>query len=196
MTGTFTPSSGATIPVAADGCGFIGFNFRQEITNRPCPSPPSPTPTDHDALPPDNYCTGATTGLTAPPAFPDPPRGAYTNSPAGYDPYPYYFNWKPYLGATTNLYFYDTPADVCFPTLDPFTIQKQMTQCGGVVLPGPLQYQSFTTSLVGMIGGTDPPTPSAPLCIWTWQSTYLGTALGGGSITYFSTPEGFCTPQQ
>jgi probable HAF family extracellular repeat protein len=200
MKAVFTPASGQAISEAAAACGFVGFNFRQWVTNRPCPSPLSLLPTDPAKLPKTNYCSvdengNPTSGLTAPPEFPDPPPGSYNKDK--YNPYPYYYEWQ---GAElwmtsswmTSVYFADAPGDVCLPATDLGTLLLQPAQC---ILPiDPSGYQGFTTTLVGMIAG-NPPTPSVPLCTWTWRSLWTGVATNLGDVENISAAQGSCTKQ-
>jgi hypothetical protein len=104
MFARYTPDGGMTLDDAAAACNFSGFNWQQQITNLPCPSPMM-VPASSAALPANNFCKYYDTGsspndvyflatpnsLTAPPAFNDLPDGGYAGSLAGYNPFPYYY---------------------------------------------------------------------------------------------------------
>ena len=94
----------------------------------------------------------------------------------------------------TSVYFQDSPGAVCLPALDAGTLLLQPAQCGGIVPPSASGYQGFTTTLVGMVAG-NPPTPSAPLCTWTWQSLWTGVASNLGDVENISAPTGLCKQQ-
>jgi probable HAF family extracellular repeat protein len=201
MFAEFSPASGVTMGDMATACGFTGFNFQQVVTNRPCPSPSVMVPVNRNVFPMDNYCMGATTGLTAPPAFPDPPPSGYAQYPTQSDGYPFYES--PTIALTFNPYklivFEDAPTDVCLPTGNVIAQSIQSSQCGGNPSNGPTEFMGFKTALVGMIAGSsgNPPTPSPAICEWTWRSTWLGlyiagVDIGGGGISNVTEPVGYC----
>ena len=177
MQATFTPLSGDTLKQYATACGYDHFNWQQEITTLPSPSPFYPR-VPGDILNPQNLACN-TCPLTANPANPlyDPPPGSYTYEPASYDPYPFYYPSSfvetsgictiplggtlcsfPYIVSSdgTTLSFVDDPAD-------PYLF-------GGFV--------AFSTSLVGV----DNQGNAHGLYSWTWKSTFDGTT-GGVSQT-------------
>jgi hypothetical protein len=99
----FSPSSVKLID-AANGCGFVGFEWQQKILNLPCvpsliyPFVPSSRifPRVPSLISPQNMCPlDPLQSLTASPDNPinDPPSGGVTALPAGYDPFPYVYAW-------------------------------------------------------------------------------------------------------
>ncbi|MBZ5610832.1 MAG: hypothetical protein LAP38_21420 [Acidobacteriia bacterium] len=197
ITAKYTPANGKDLQTEASDCGYMGFDWRQQVKNLPCPSPNTLKPNDPSVLPAANYCGDPTAGsLTAggaasAPPFDDPPLTGYSGS--GYNPFPFYYSVadattidNPATLNPTNivvnnggktLEFADTPRDFCLPTgglVRPSDLRNQY--CGGYFSTAPVNSSvGFETSLVGIV---DSQTASAPLYRWTWIDTYNGLAGG------------------
>jgi hypothetical protein len=196
---SYTPSFASDLQAAATICHYLGFDWQQQVTNLPCPSPNTLKPNVPGLLPSANYCGAPTLGsLTAgassgaPPFLDPPPSGYYGSS---YDPNPFYFsvqdattidnpaNLNP-VGIVVNdggttLQFSDQPKDPCLPSVltlgRPFSWRAQY--CGGSLSTDPPgSFVGFETSLVGIV---DAKTPSPGLFTWTWMTTYDGQIPGG-----------------
>jgi len=165
MTAIFVPE--ISVPDAADLCHFVGgFNWQQTVNVLPSPTNPSlcfvsPSP-----------CAEANSDpllvLTAPPAFPDPPDGGYTNQPTGYDPYPFaYYQSDPIPKFN---------GDGTVHIEDPYAVNFRDTPEFPLLPPG--KVMQFTTSLVGVL---DDNTPGPVLYSWTWESNFTGAS---GGVSY------------
>ncbi len=216
MNAFFTPWQGLTVKEEADACRFKGYEWQQEITNLPCPSPFESTST---SLSPDNFCKNIRPPkLTASPSFPfpDPPQKGYSFPTIydEYDPWPFYYlkdlvikeesNPSPFCitGAFTSLKacivlvtldgkrlsFFDDPANPCLPGA---TAANNQMWCGGITAPADnTAFIGFTTRLVGI---TQDNLASPPLYEWTWMDTYNQTT-GGIPATSFPPPAPFVDP--
>jgi uncharacterized repeat protein (TIGR03803 family) len=186
MQATFIPPNSETLVQYAAACNFDHFNWQQQITILPGPSPFFPNEPflmNPENLAPDN-------SLMAPPPFFDPPQGGYTYLPIGYDPFPFYYPSAalapgvactirkkgtiggcppfPFVvnGAGTTLSMVDAPADHNFLGLD------------ASPNPVPGEFMAFSSGLVGVDFQGNPHT----LHSWNWNSTFNGKA-GGVSQT-------------
>ncbi len=167
----FTPNYNYTLSLAAQVCGFTGFDWQQTITNLPAPSPFKQASTNKI--------------LTAPPSFLDPPEYGYTYESGGDNSYPFFFDplngelSKYELGDNkTVLEFYDDPADPClFGGSGKF--------CNGKTAP-PGSVISFTTQLVGLnTNGT----PANLGMGFSWTSSFNGTSGGLATTKNQSPPD-------
>jgi hypothetical protein len=203
ITARYTPASGMTLEQAAKACGYEGFNWVQQVTNLPCPSPAALTTNTPGILPSANYCGPPTKGsLTAggkdSPPFNDPPPSGVPLFGKNYNPYPFYYPVE--LAETPNkksvqtnivvnndnkfLGFGDKVVDFCLPTGGVPPTAEKKKYCGNSLAPNG-SFVSFTTDLVGIIAPTkilEAPTPSKCLYRFTWTSTYNGVA-GKTTIT-------------
>lgn len=173
ITATFTPKvSGLTISQAASFCGFKNFDWVQQITNLPNPSP-FYARNIGGAL--DSSVNGPVNLTSASTPFNDPPQGGgytYTQNPD----YSYPFYYDPNSGElasheTTNvLSFSDTPADPCLPGGNSTGVQG----CNGSNAPAGSSL-GFTTHLAGVLADGSP----VDLGIgFSWTSTFNGTSGG------------------
>jgi hypothetical protein len=203
MNAFFASSSGLTVQDVAAACGFKGFNWQQELTNLPCPSPFSANST---VLGPLNFCMNSSLvppRLTASASFPfsDPPSNGGYSYPTGQQDFsfPFYYTEAEVIseeqkptptGDCINaaciplvtvdgkrLSFFDAPSDPCLPGADP-TLNS--IWCGGKTAPAG-SFMGFTTRLVGI---TQDDLPSAPLYEWTWADTYNQTSGGTPSTSH------------
>jgi uncharacterized repeat protein (TIGR03803 family) len=177
MQATFIPPNSETLVQYAAACNFDHFNWQQQVTILPAPSP------FFSNLAPN-------VPLIAPPSFFDPPQGGYTYLPSGYDPFPFYYPSDalapsvactiplkgtiggcppfPFVvnGAGTTLSMIDAPAD------------HNLLGLRASPNPVPGEFMAFSSALVGVDFQGNPHT----LRSWTWNSTFNGTA-GGVSQT-------------
>jgi hypothetical protein len=207
ITASYTPANGLNLEAAATACGFIGFDWEQQVTNVPCPSgmyAQVPGNLAYSNICPDGSLTAGLqpSGGVAPPIY-DIPKGGFKDFVVNgsiYNPYPFYYDtdtaemsgqpWSPgqeiinVNGET--LMFYDNPTDPCLPTgplsateLEDLTAIRK-NECGGMTASVG-SYLSFSSALVGILPatGTYPNgAPSAPLVPWSWNDNYNGTAGG------------------
>ena len=172
MFADFTPSDEQTLSNAAAALGYIGFDWQQTITNWP----------DANLRNHSGTLIVPTTPTGSFPPFLDPPVGGYNYNPCGGNPAfgggsapgasgaanPFYFTvaassdcWSLSQNETpTTLTFGDEPMDNL--------LSKANILAGNI--------PKFTTDLVGIMPGD---MPSAPLFVWTWQTTYNGSATTG-----------------
>jgi len=164
MNAFFTPvtQAGSGIAAAELACGFIGFNFVQEVTT--------------DAYPPMDAAGNV---LSVP--YSDPPPPPYPGLSGGYfgvpdSAYPFFWNqndlaqtvpctsntqYLPFsvpIETSDTLYFQDCPNEPRIQPTDPAI--------------------AFTTSLVGVLPSGN---PSSTLDTWKWTSTFNGANAGGVS---------------
>lgn len=176
---TFTPQGGLTLAQAAQACGFVEFDWQQTITTLPAPSP--------------FLSACSSTPLTAPPAFNDPPACGYAyQHPPNAVMLPVYYNLfttGPLSlsgnSTTTQLSFYDAPADPCLPgTQSASTAAYADTICGGAGIRAPAGSKlSFTTHLVGIQGALPGASVVDTGIGFTWTSDFNGTSGGIAVLT-------------
>jgi uncharacterized protein (TIGR03437 family) len=176
MLATFAPK-GMTLAVAANACGFSGFNWQQWVDTLPAPNP-------FNCQNPALCGFSPSTSITAPPRFLDPINGGYSTNPnqsAGR--YPFYYSDTNLasncnqIGASctaietgTSLNFADAPTDNQLPSGS---------------------FMVFTTALVGVLPCVSPCSsgagiPGPVLYSWDWLSSFNGTANGVSRIGNFT----------
>jgi hypothetical protein len=204
--GSAVPPSGMTLHQVATLCGYIGFNWRQWVTNNPCPSTAyEAVPTSGNQCPPVGGISGGLAvgpqGLNGPPVL-DPPPGGWEGDILQSTGKPDTTS-QPYYYPTYNAINKDTDRPIVIQgseTINPGPInlgdveltfqdtpseyclptgpltQEHMEACGGQDAPG--SYVQFKTVLVGINPDNS---PGPPLFTWEWQSTFNGT-IGGISL--------------
>jgi len=170
MQASFTPADGKTLAAAAKACGYVGFDWVQQITQE------GPT------------VIYQANGTPLTPPFHDPPPGGYKNvskglsqKPPFLDAYPYYYNPSDIEAAPfetgNTLNFLDAPSDQCFPGGAAWTADWNGCK-------GSSSFIGLTTQLVGICDAEsstcDSSGPSAPLFQWSWKSDYNGLVPGPG----------------
>jgi hypothetical protein len=166
MNAQFTPRDTNGDPLGLDtvekACGYVGFNWQQQITALPAPSPFAAA--KKPSVP-----------LVAPPQFYDPPPGGYTGGEytdaPPHDSYPFY-------------YLPDEEATLSVGCTGQFRIENDdtlaMQDCPfDTALTGDAKI-AFMTSLVGVLPGN---MAGPPLKTWTWTSNFNGTAKDRGKNT-------------
>jgi hypothetical protein len=182
MQATFIPPNQETLNQYAAACGYDHFNWQQQITTLPGPSPFKPN--ESILINPANLCTtsngcSANDGsLMATPSFPlyDPVPGSYTYMNLSYDPYPFVYPSSGLTAGATCTIHGNCP-------LFPYVVNQSGTTLSMVDAPAdqdlfPGDFVAFSTSLVGV----DYQGNAHTLSSWSWKSTYNGTA-GGVSQT-------------
>jgi hypothetical protein len=161
----FTPSSEISLGEAAAACGFVNFDWVQQVTTLPDPSPFYQINASNPANP--IHLTSASV------SFNDPPPGGYeyfTVLGWNWNSYPYY--WETFsagqpwslvsneVGGDT-LNFHDAPGDPCLPGGDG-------SGCGGETAQNG-SYLGFMTDLVGVLPNGMPDYLGVN---FTWVDTY------------------------
>jgi hypothetical protein len=164
---TFTPNNGLTIQQAAQLCGLQNFDWSQQVTQLPDPSPFFAINAG-GALIPNGTSPVRLTSLNVP--FYDPPQGGgytyYRNNN-----YPFYYNVTTQLpgfqvGGTT-MTFQDEPKNPCLPG----GAGVHTDLCAGGEAPAG-SHESFATQLAGVNSDGS----ATDLGIgFTWTSNYNGT---------------------
>lgn len=201
MIGIFRPSIGGqpmSLKDAAQACGLAGFDWQQEVTALPCPSPFSANPLD---VAKQNVCPGGSLTASLAFFFNDPPPGGYTSYLIGYNPFPFYYysNPNPFFltRGIVNEEQSPTPTGVVIDDGSLLAVTLDDMQLAFYDAPAnpylalPLEKgisMGFATSLVGVgQGGNVVPlfdSLGQPLQ-WTWTDSYNDTS--GGIPTTFNT---------
>jgi hypothetical protein len=179
ITARFTPQKGLTIAQAAELCGVATFEWQQEVTELPMPF----------AL----HQRGSSAPLSAPPAFLDPPAGAYTELTLQQvpDSYPFFYDLNRRLPShivdsfgfpvsadtATGLTYSDDPKDTCLPGGQ----DAGTSVCDNKTAPAG-SFMGFLTHLVGVTTGGLP----VDLGIgFRWRSTFNGASGGISGLSQF-----------
>jgi hypothetical protein len=161
MLATFLPTNGCTLDEVAVDMGYDHFNWVQVITH-------------YDGLLfapggiPINFFT----------PFLDPPDGGYISPWHPADSLPYYWD-EVYGWPLDPAYHVDNQRP--FPTILNFLDTPR-----SATINEPGEHMAFTTSLVGVVGGS----VWVPEFTFKWKSNYNGQSGGTGTVRDISPPEG------
>lgn len=196
------PGGTTTLQEAAADLGFQSFEWIQQITSLPLPTPVS----ECANTPPCNASGAPTNPLSTPPSFNDPPPNGYNYFTTDYDPYPFYYNLSDVLSnpnlcidstasgcmttlggnSTSAMNFYDAPADYCIGGTagTPSVGYNELANAGATLPCAPPTLASgaidFTTALVGVYNNFVPGTDCLALdtCVdldeFSWTDNFNG----------------------
>jgi hypothetical protein len=174
MQATFIAPGGSTLADYATACGFGSFNWQQQITTLPGPSPF--TPNESFLINSQNLASDGSLMATPTTPFSDLPQGGYTYLPTGYDPYPFYYPSSGFTpGGSCTIQSEGIGGCLSFPyvvSADDTTLSMIDDPSDLDLLPG--EIMAFSSALVGVDGQGNAHT----LYSWTWNSTFNGTAGG------------------
>jgi uncharacterized protein (TIGR03437 family) len=191
MSATFQPAINGvsyTLSDAASLCGFVAWDWVQQITHMPNPSPFYENNLGDPAAPFNLNASYV--------PFYDPPAAGYTTDPA-WASTPFYFDPKSTGesfslsrftdNANGTLGFVDSPADYCIPNFDgtpsaAYTKYASLrTECGNATT-APGESIGYSTMLAGINANGS---ASISAIGFTWSDTFNGT--NGGAATTAST---------
>ena len=170
---SFTPPNGCTLNKLADAMGYDHFNWVQIITH-------------YDGVLYFWYLFPVHNTTSIPPyidstPFLDPPDGGYRRaewSTTTADSLDYY--WDEKLGYEPGYYLYDDDITQFGQYLNFWDTP------GSASIDKPDEYMSFTTSLVGVVGGN----AWVPIYTFTWKSNYNKDSGSGGVLRNIDAIEG------